>query len=456
MKKNPVIRLFLFSILIVSHHAPAAFAAMYYVDSNGNDANDGRSLKTPFQTIQKAASTVKPGDTIEIRGGTYQGSLISNPGAENAWIVMKPHDNERVVIQGRFAGNPTIYFYHRSCDEKTPHNYPCTPLYWELKGLEIHGYGAGGGDDNAVKIDTPRVRLTGNNLSGSSADVVKLVRTADDVEILNNEIHRPNAANGDNAQGIDIVGADRTRIAGNYVHDIPSIGMYAKGNSRDTVFENNRVENTFSHGIMLGQSTDEERLTDGRYETYDGVIRNNIIFNTGWSCLATSSSYNAKIYNNSCYNTGANTHGSILISNESEVGQAGTRIEIKNNIIYGSSNRPMIKITSRALTDDTTLDINHNLYWTRQGASTVTFIWQDRGLYNASFAKWQSVTKQDTKSRVADPRYMSATDIRLKAGSPAIDAGINTDLVTSDYQGASRPYNHIVDIGAYEFRPDAR
>lgn len=46
----------------------------YYVDAgpNGNDANTGKSISTPFQTIQKAASVANAGDTVNIRAGTYR------------------------------------------------------------------------------------------------------------------------------------------------------------------------------------------------------------------------------------------------------------------------------------------------------------------------------------------------------------------------------------------------
>lgn len=51
----------------------------YYVAENGNDANDGKTLETPFKTIQKAQEAVKTAKevnpnknyTIILRGGTY-------------------------------------------------------------------------------------------------------------------------------------------------------------------------------------------------------------------------------------------------------------------------------------------------------------------------------------------------------------------------------------------------
>jgi uncharacterized protein (DUF362 family) len=44
----------------------------WYVDSrNGRDANDGRSLKTAFKTVQQASQVAKAGDTVLIVPGAY-------------------------------------------------------------------------------------------------------------------------------------------------------------------------------------------------------------------------------------------------------------------------------------------------------------------------------------------------------------------------------------------------
>jgi len=429
-------------------NSPAA-TKTYYVAIDGADGNPGDSLEKPFRTLERAVDAVKPGDAIELRAGDHRGLKITKPGAPDGWITLRRHGQEKARIVPSRSGRPTLYFYHRSCDEDTPNNYPCKPLYWAVEGLEIEGSGIGGGDDNVVKIDTPHIRLKGNNLYGSSADVIKLVHTADDVEILENEIHHPRAKPGANAQGIDIVGADRTRVVHNHVHDIPSIGVYAKGNSRNTVFEANLVENTFSHGIMLGQETDAHRLRDGKYETYDGIMRNNVVRNAGWSCFATSSSFRVRIYNNSCYQERSNLHGAILLSNESEVGQAGTHIEILNNIIHGAPNLPVIKLTVKALTDPATLVVDYNVYWTARGSESVTFTWRDRGLEQVPFSRWQR-TGQDAHSRVADPLFSTLQSLRPSAASPAAAAGAPTPYVTSDFTDAPRPSGRI-DIGAYEF-----
>jgi hypothetical protein len=423
---------------------------IYYVAPDGADRNAGDTLDKPFRTLERAVDAVKPGEVIELRAGDYPGMKITKPGAADAWITLRRHGQEKARIVPSRSGRPTLYFYHRTCDEDNPVNYPCKPLYWSVEGLEIEGSGRGGSDDNAVKIDTPHVRLRGNNLYGSSADVIKLVHTADDVEIIGNEVHHPRARPGANAQGIDIVGADRTHVAHNHVHDIPSIGVYAKGNSRNTIFESNLVENTYSHGIMLGQETDAHRLRDGRYETYDGIMRNNVVRHAGWSCFAASSSFRVRIYNNTCYQERSNLHGAILLSNESEIGQAGTHVEIVNNIIHGAANLPLIKLTAKALTDPATLIVDHNVYWTTRGADSATFTWRDRGLEQVPFVRWQRITGLDAHSRVADPLFTSLQTLRPGATSPAAGAGAPTPHVTLDFADATRPAGRI-DVGAYEF-----
>ena len=436
----------------------------YYVANNGNDANDGRSLSTPFQTIGHAKNVVNPGDTIELRSGTYTENnlLISRVGAPDAWITMRAYNNEQVTLRNTGAG-PTLNFYHSLCTNIAASadptgNTDCQPLYWIVQGLTIQGSPNGGGDGFAVKIDTPRVKLIANKLCCTVADIVKLTRGANDVEILNNEIWQDSSivTPSGNSQGIDIVGADRTRIAYNYVHDINDYGMYSKGNARNTIFENNYLVNIGMHGIMLGQATGTQFMADGNYESYDGIARNNVIVGTGWACLATSSSFNVHIYNNSCYNTGNGGHGSILLSNESVVagGWPGTNIEIKNNIIYSASNSPSIYISNyggqEALSDYTTLHIDRNIYYVSSGSPR--FVWNGA---TYTVAQWRTAylsgTGHDDTSLVANPQYANTTMLSLNPSSPAINAGLATPYVTSDYLGTLRPQSGAADIGAYEY-----
>lgn len=407
----------------------------YYVSTTGSDANDGLSLQTPLQTLAKAVSLVNPGDTIEMEGGTYVGAVIDRPGSANAWITLEPYNGQQVTIDGSSL-QQDVYFYNNSF----------APMYWIMRNLTISG-----GQSYAVKIDTPDVKLVGNKITASHDDLVKLVSTAHDIVIYGNEIYANNAPLGANAQGIDMVGSQNVWVAHNYVHDIVSISMYAKGNARNIVFEDNRVDNGHDRGIMLGQSTGIQYLQPGQtYESYDSVIRNNIITNTADACLATSSSYNPQIYNNTCYNADTTSgHGGIFISNESLLGQAGTNISIENNLVVMSSTNAAVMIGPNALTSPGTLHMDHNLYWNTNGAPAVTFSWDDLNDYNIPLAQWQGLG-QDLHSVVADPQFASLSTFALSPGSPAINAGASLPSVTNDYYGNTRPSGQPYDIGAVQ------
>ena len=45
---------------------------VFYVDARtGADTNDGRTAKTAFKTLNRAAASVKPGWTVRVMSGTY-------------------------------------------------------------------------------------------------------------------------------------------------------------------------------------------------------------------------------------------------------------------------------------------------------------------------------------------------------------------------------------------------
>src|SRR5664279_1015091 len=60
----------------------AANATDYYISSGGNDANNGTSTSTPWQTLNKLNSyfsSLKPGDNVLLnRGDVFYGSITIN------------------------------------------------------------------------------------------------------------------------------------------------------------------------------------------------------------------------------------------------------------------------------------------------------------------------------------------------------------------------------------------
>lgn len=417
-----------------------------YVATTGADTNAGTEA-APLKTLTAAVAKVKPGGTIIMRAGTYVGAIVnSGYGTATQWVTLKSAPGEQVIIQGDARGrvHATIYFYHDSCDEHAPPDSVCASSYWRIQDVTIRGFNGGDGDSNAVKIDTQHVQVVNSVLCCAGPDVVKIVRTANDAAIVNSEIYSDPTITTPfaNSQGVDITGADRVRVVGNNFHDLPDIALYGKGNVREPIFAANRIKNTgydtrdsFA-GIMMGQQTDVNRLVDGPYEAYDGLVVNNIIEGTTGACIAASSSLNSRFYHNTCVLTALRGSAAILVSTEGGIDYTPNKgAEFVNNLIVNDPATPrMIRSTDREYTQPTQppLTIKSNVYWAGGVAPTFTWIpafYQQRGL-SEWLAAYLSIYGGVDTSTVADPKLVDYVPTAPVQGVP--------DLVKYDINGKLR------------------
>jgi MYXO-CTERM domain-containing protein len=81
--------------------AGAAWATDYHVAQTGADTGAGSSAQ-PWKTIQKAASTMQPGDTCTVHAGTYREWVNPARGgtSESARIVYQAAQGEQVYVKG--------------------------------------------------------------------------------------------------------------------------------------------------------------------------------------------------------------------------------------------------------------------------------------------------------------------------------------------------------------------
>jgi hypothetical protein len=445
----------------------AGTAPALYVATTGSD-NAAGTISAPLKTLANAITKVKPGGTIVMRAGTYQGAVINRGfGTADAWVTLQAAPGEQVILQGNPRGTSvaTIYFYTSTCDEYAPAGSVCASAYWRIKGIKIMSTQAGGADANAVKIDMPHVQIDSCNLCCSVPDVIKIVRTANHAAVLSCEIYSDTAIvkPGSNSQGIDITGADNVRVIGNYLHDLPDVAMYAKGNARNPIFACNLIKNTgFGtagtgyNAIMLGQQTDENRLVDGPYESYDGIVVNNIISNVSGAGLAASSSSNSKFIHNTCYLTGQRIHSGMLVSTEGGIGYTPNKgIQFVNNIFVQTTARPRILTsTDREYTKPTEgpLVFEKNIYYASGAAPT--FVWRPKFYNDKLFSQWQAAFKEiyggtDTSLNNVNPLLTLAPgDFTPQAGSPAIN-GATAGYTLYDFYGNRRSETSPT-IGAIE------
>ncbi|WP_432969100.1 sigma-70 family RNA polymerase sigma factor [Dactylosporangium sp. CA-233914] len=100
--------------------------AEYFVAPNGSDSADG-SLEHPFATLTKAATVVRPGQTIALRGGTYRPTApitVDTSGTEDQRITLSSYGTEHPIIDAsRIPADKWAITQHGS--------------YWTVQGLEV-------------------------------------------------------------------------------------------------------------------------------------------------------------------------------------------------------------------------------------------------------------------------------------------------------------------------------
>ncbi|MDF3070055.1 MAG: Pectate lyase [Polyangiaceae bacterium] len=109
-----------------------AWAAEYYVAPTGNDSSEGNEA-APFATLQKGSDVAKAGDTVWLRGGTYQVSKqikLNKSGQSDAMrIKFFAFQGERPVLD--FATYQTT---NRAADVE---GVAITGSWLHLKGIEV-------------------------------------------------------------------------------------------------------------------------------------------------------------------------------------------------------------------------------------------------------------------------------------------------------------------------------
>ena len=111
MKK--ILSILLFFISVVAYTQ-----STYYVATTGSDAGAG-TIGDPFETITYAISQMSGGDTIYVRGGTYNERVYPyhKDGSANTRTYFSTYDSETVIIDGTGivipAGSALIYLHSK-------------------------------------------------------------------------------------------------------------------------------------------------------------------------------------------------------------------------------------------------------------------------------------------------------------------------------------------------------
>jgi parallel beta-helix repeat protein len=427
--KKLIFILFLFLNLTLS-------ASKYYVTKTGDDGNAG-SLASPFLTITKGESVLTAGDTLYVRSGTYNESLLfyQCDGTLGDLTVIMAYPGEYPIIDGTDisigAGSSLVTIY---------------ATYVKLTGFEIRnvnilGLYAGG----------TGIYCGGNYSIISNCVVYDTFGSGIQLDALGNIVEYCTVYN----TSMNNVGGVVFGNAG---------GIAARSNSSYGIIRHNIVHDIWGEAVST-------------CETNNNIIEDNIIYDSWTVALYVMDSPNTLVQRNLVYRT------KVMGINDAPVGIGvwnevldepdNANVTIINNIVYGCdrnfkstfdidglivSNNTFVNSTAYECVQFAGVHINslfaNNIVVQEDALPCISYVTNASGLAfsNNLYNKAYEEGAVGTNDIIGDPLFAnSATyNFRLQVTSPAINTGTIISSRTKDF------VDHLItdglpDIGAYEY-----
>ncbi|MEZ4273590.1 MAG: right-handed parallel beta-helix repeat-containing protein, partial [Myxococcota bacterium] len=377
-------------------------ATTYYVSTSGNDANPGTALNAPFRTLKFSLAKLSAGDTLYMRGGTYNEIIESHNGANfpsgTSWsnpVTITPYQQEQVTLYGRM-----------SIGRENP-----LTQYLIFDGISFDGKGAIPYDAVSINGGSHHIRFINGEVKNSVSTAGLSANHHNDanpgapsfIEIINMDIHH----NGLDASYYTEVHRAAHRhglylaisgilVEGSRIHDNGGCGIHQNTSQRikDTIYRNNRIWNNGTCGVIITGSD-------------NALVSNNVVWGntTGIAVSSIKDPKGPKVYNNTVY---GNSYQGINVSQPLWGNNGPFDTLVYNNISY------------------------NNLQDLFDGGINTT---------------------QGNNLLGINPFFVDAgnRDFHLTSQSPARDAGRTLDEVKTDIDGRLRSKDGVYDIGAYEF-----
>ncbi|MFQ6048327.1 MAG: DUF1565 domain-containing protein, partial [Phycisphaerae bacterium] len=410
-----------------------------YVAIDGNNANSG-GPGDPYRTIKYAISQSNSGDVIHVRAGTYSES----------WIQLK--SGTRLISEDGlhaariYSGNSSAVRLVNISDAG-------------VEGFEIYGNWNGGtspGDGLVRVLDANNVWVKDCLIHDAGLDMDCIKIGADNVLIENCIVYNPSPRTSSGYQEcIDIFGQpvppDGVTVRGCWLYHTELRGgdylIYAKGGSRNIVWENN-VFGPAASGPSDNCSTSAGGPSPAVFPSCENFIaRNNIFVGcSGDAAFGLLSAKNVRFYNNVIYDYRG---GRAMIEFYTTGVGTNEDLYIYNNIFLQSNGKPIYNDRGKysgTTYIPTNFEHDYNIYHQIGGGGDVDIYAEA----NSIFADPQLVGPA-MPDRDNDTWDTIVEDFLLLASSPAINAGLDLSAdVPYDILGNPRPLNGAFEIGVHE------
>ncbi len=438
-KSREMIRFVMFLCLLsitVFSRIPLAVAADFFVAPDGLDDNPGTQA-LPWRTIQHAAESLMPGDSVSVRAGTYAEHVIpQRSGTASAPIHYRAFPGESPVIDGASIELPE---WTGLVDLTGLSHIRVSGFRIQNAGPTLHNSG--------ILADTADSIVIEHNTTVNTTESGILVWNASRILIDGNTVE--SACTYMYNECITVGASTRCDICNNLVFNSPKEGICVKdGSSYCRVF-GNTVHHTEATGFYVdAQAEHTHSIEVFNNVSYDGVedgftvasevggllehvlLYNNIAYNNGWvgfdiseCCIETHPIHDVVIINNTSVGNGIEWGGGIVVQNPQVEG-----IVIRNNI---TSDNLSFQIAATTLAPSGAIVVDHNLI--------------------DGFREGEDETR-GTDFVEGSPEFVSASthDYHLLTSSPAIGRAALTGVPGFDMDLGAR-WSASPDIGADEY-----
>ena len=305
----------------------------YYVATNGNDANPG-TLESPFGTLNTAASKLKAGDNLLIRGGIYYQTMYCGAsGTPGLPITIAGFPGEMAIIDGVYTNPASSWGALVSVNGSNTSVQQVTIRRSNWMGLSLKGaydqaigvtseanmengiLASETGHDSLVQGCSVHENAKSNenfqNTRGGWSSGLSAARGA------NNCTLRGNIVWGNWGEGVSTYEASYTLIESNTIYN-NQLNLYlsdtthsiARGNLIYSTPSNNPCANSDQMGIGLGDETSNPASSDNM------VVNNLLLGNQrniySWLGGKRGGLVNVTIAFNTCANSSRDTNLKIL------------------------------------------------------------------------------------------------------------------------------------------------